>query len=269
MTKGPNLLSILHPPSQKALLQLNTSESKIPDGIPAIVPKSCASELSPVLKKLFQLLYNLGIFSSSWKLAHVFPILQKGDKPDPSNYRPIAITSLISKTMEAIITKQLLAFLKTSNLLSDYQYGFRQARSTGGLLAFPVYAWSSTLECYDKSSVISLDISKAFDRVWHKGLLAKLPMFSLHPTLITWIASFLSGRPIVIRVDGFLSRTHSISSGVPQGSVIFPVLFILFINDQLSCTSSSIFFFADDTLLTLSFSSNPQHQLLSINKYQI
>ena len=73
----------------------------------------------------------------------------------------------------------------------------------------------------------SVDIYKAFDRVWHKGLLAKLPMFGLHTTLITWIASFLSGRSIAIRVDGYLSKPHSISSGVPQGSVISPVLFIL------------------------------------------
>ena len=107
--------------------------------------------------------------------------------------------------------------------------------------------------------VTSFDISKAFDCVWHKGLLAKLPMFGLHPTFITWIASFLSGRSIAIRVDGFFSRAHSINSGVPQGSVISPVLFILFITDVLSSTSSSIFSFADDTYVSSSFLSNPQH----------
>ena len=107
--------------------------------------------------------------------------------------------------------------------------------------------------------MISLDISKAFDRVWHKGLLAKLPMFGLHHTLITWISSFLSDRSIAIRVDGYLSKPHSINSGVPQGSVISPVLFILFINDLLSSTSSSIFSFADDTYLSSSSSSCPQH----------
>ena len=107
---------------RKALLQLNTSKSSGPDGIPAIVLKSCAPERVHVLNKLFQLSYNLGIFPSPWKLAHVFPIPRKGDKSDPSNHHPIAITSLISKTMETIITKQLLAFLET-NLLSDHQYG--------------------------------------------------------------------------------------------------------------------------------------------------
>ena len=167
------------------------------------------------------------------------------------------ITSLISKTMETIITKQLLTFLETNNLLSDHQYGFRKARSTGDLLAYAVHVWSSALESSGESRVISLDISKAFDRVWRKGLLAKLPMFGLHHTLINWIGSFLSDRSIAVRVDGFLSNLHSFNAGVPQGSVISPVIFILFINDLLTSTSSSIHSFADDTFLICSFSFNP------------
>ena len=158
--------------------------------------------------------------------------------------------------METIITKQLLNFLETNNLLSDHQYGFRQSRSTGDLLAYAVHTWSSALESYGESRVISLDIPKAFDPAWHKGLLAKLPMFGLHNNLIKWFASFLSNRSIAIRIDGLLSEPHSINSGVPQGCVIWPVLFILFINDLLSSTSSSIYSFADDTYLSSSFSSN-------------
>ena len=102
-------------------------------------------------------------------------------------------------------------------------------------------------------------ISKAFDRVWHKGLLAKLPMFGLHHTLIKWISSFLYDRSIAIRVDDYFSNPHSINSGLPQGSVTSPVLFIFFINDLVSSTSSNIFSLADDTYLSSSFSSNPQH----------
>ena len=161
--------------------------------------------------------------------------------------------------METITAKQLLTFLETNSLLSHHQYGFRQARSTGDLSAYAVRAWSSALESYGENRVISLDISKAFDRVWHKGLLAKLPMFGLHHTLIKWISRFLSDRSIAIRVDGYLSNPHSNNSEIPQGSVISPVLFILFINDLLSSTSSSIFSFADDTYLSSSFLSNPQH----------
>jgi len=107
--------------------------------------------------------------------------------------------------------------------------------------------------------VISLDISKDFDRVWHKGILSKLPMFGLHHTLIKWISSFLSDRSIAIRVDGYFNNPHSINSGVPQGSVLSPVLFILLIDDLLSSTSCSISSFADYTYLSSYFSSNPQH----------
>ena len=95
--------------------------------------------------------------------------------------------TVTNAVMETIITKQLLTFLETNNLLSDHQYGFRKARSTGDLLAYAVHVWSSALESSGESRVISLDISKAFDRVWHKDLLAKLPMFGLHHTLINWI----------------------------------------------------------------------------------
>ena len=197
---------------RQTLLQLDTSKSKGPDCIPAIVLKTCAPELAPILNKLFQLSYTLGTFPTSWKQAHVFPIPKKGDKSNPLNYRPTAITSLISKTMETIITKQLFTFLETNNLLSDHQYGFRKARSTGDLLAYAVH---------------------------------------------NWIGSFLSDRSIAVRVDGFLSNLHSINAGVPQGSVISPVLFILFINDLLTSTSSSIHSFADDTFLSSSSSFNP------------
>ena len=190
-------------------------KSKGPDDIPAIALNTCAPELAPSINKLLQLSYTLGTFPTSWKQVHVFTIPKKGDKSYPLNYRPIAITSLISKTMETIITKQLLTFLTTNNLLSDHQYGFRKARSTGDLLAYAVHVWSSALESSGESRVISLDISKAFDRVWHKCLLAKLPMFGLHHTLINWIGSFLSDRSIAVRVDGFLSNLHSVNTGVP------------------------------------------------------
>ena len=109
---------------RQTLLQLDTSKSKGPDGIPAIVLKTCAPELAHILNKLFQLSYTIGTFPTSWKQAHVFPIPKKGSKSNPLNYRPISVTSLISKTMETIITKQLLTFLETNNLLSGHQYGF-------------------------------------------------------------------------------------------------------------------------------------------------
>ena len=183
---------------------------------------------------------------------------KRSDKSNPLNYRPLGITSLDSKTMETIFTKQLITFLETSNLLSDHKYGFfPKARSTGDPLAYAVHIWSSALKFCGESRVISLDISKAFDRVWYKGLLAKLPMFGFHQTLIKWIGSFLSFGLIAVRVDSSLSNLHSINAGLPYSSLISVVLFILFINGLLTSTSSSIHLFADDAFLSSSFSFNP------------
>ena len=151
--------------STRKVRQLDTPKPKGLDDIPAIVLKTLAPGLAPILKKLFQLYYTLGTIPTSWKQAHVFPIPKKGENSNPLNYRPIAITSLISKTMETIITKQLLTFRETTNLLSDLVHDFQKARSTGDLLASAVHNWSSALKSCGKSRVISLDISKAFDRV--------------------------------------------------------------------------------------------------------
>lgn len=238
----------------RALQRLKANKSPGPDGIPAILLKNCAKELSPHLAKLFNLSYSSGIFPTSWKLAHVFPIPKKGDKSMPSNYRPIALTSLLSKTMESIIVDKLFDHLEKYNLLSDHQYGFRKARSTGDLLAYVCHAWSSAIEAFGESRIISLDISKAFDRVWHKALLAKLPSFGVTPCLLNWIENFLSNRSIAVRIDGHLSSNHSINAGVPQGSVLSPVLFLMFINDLLSSVTSSVHSYADDTYLSASYS---------------
>ena len=118
-----------------ALHQLDASKSTGPDGIPARVLKQCAPELAPILTKLFQRCYERGHCPSQWKIAEVVPVLKKGDASNPSNYRPIAITSVICKVMETLLAKNLLKYLEQNNLISDRQYGFRKSRSTGDLLA--------------------------------------------------------------------------------------------------------------------------------------
>ena len=135
---------------RQTLLHLDTSKSIGPDGIPAIAFKTCAPELAPVLNKLF-LLPTLFVPSCLLETSPCLSYPKKSDKSNPLNYHPIAITSIISKTMETIITKQLLTFRETNNLLSDHQYGFRKARSTGDLLAYAVHVWSSALESCGES----------------------------------------------------------------------------------------------------------------------
>ena len=242
---------------RQELCHLEADKAVGPDGIPAIVLKMCAPELAPILSRLYNLSLTSGVCPASWKTAHVFPIPKKGDRSNPSNYRPIAITSILCKVMESLINKKLLHFFESSSSLSDHQYGFRKARSTGDLLAYVTHIWSSALESFGESRVIALDISKAFDRVWHANLLAKLKSFGVNASVCSWIHSFLSDRSIAARIDGALSDNFSINSGVPQGSVISPILFLVYINDLLNSTSNLIHSFADDSTLhsTMHYSS--------------
>ncbi|XP_063540969.1 uncharacterized protein LOC134749894 [Cydia strobilella] len=230
---------------RKALLSLVTHKSSGPDGIPAVVLKMCAPELAPVLTRLFRLSYSSGVVPTSWKSALVHPIPKKGDRSNPSNYRPIAITSLFSKIMESIINCQLLRYLEDHQLLSDRQYGFRRGRSAGDLLVYLTHRWAQAIETKGEALAVSLDIAKAFDRVWHKALLSKLPSYGLPERLCVWVSSFLADRSIKVVVDGECSDSMSVNAGVPQGCVLSPTLFLLHINDMLQI--SGIHCYADDS----------------------
>ncbi len=174
---------------------------------------------------------------------------KKGDRSNPSKYRPIALLSCLSKAFESIVNRKIQKHLSTSDLLSDRPYGFRKGRSTGDLLSLLSDSWSSSLSRFGETFSVALDISKAFDRVWHKSLLSKLPSFGFYPSLCSFISSFLSDSSISAVVDGHCSSPKPINSGVPQGSVLSPTLFLLFINDLLSITNCPIHSYADDSTL--------------------
>ena len=144
--------------TRTALRQLDASKSTGPDGIPVRVLKQCAPELAPILTKLFQRCYEVGYCPSQWKIAEVVPVPKKGDPSNPSNYRPIAITSVICKVMETLLAKNLLKYPEQNNLISDRQYGFRKSRSTGDLLAHVTGLWSNILNVGGECPVVSLDI---------------------------------------------------------------------------------------------------------------
>ena len=247
-----------------ALSGLNTNKAYGADGVPPVVLKNCASVLTPCLGKLFRLCLSTCTFPSSWKFALIQPVPKKGDRSQPSNYRPIALISCISKVFESILNRKIMKHLSSHNLLSDRQYGFRQGRSTGDLLTFLSDSWSSSFRDFGETFAVALDISKAFDRVWHKSLISKLPSYGFYPSLCAFISSFLSGRSIAAVVEGYRSSSKAINSGVPQGSVLSPTLFLLFINDLLNCTSSPIHSYADDSTLHFSirFTQRPSQQLL-------
>ncbi|CAG4952044.1 unnamed protein product [Colias eurytheme] len=232
---------------------LDVNKASGPDGIPAIVLKTCAPELSPVLTRLFRLSLKSGKVPKSWKLANVQPVPKKGSRADPANYRPISITSIICKIMERLLNNRLLAYLETHDILSDRQYGFRKNRSTGDLLVHATHLWGQAIENYGEALAVSLDISKAFDRVWHASLLNRLPSYGVPPELCAWIADFLSERSIRVVIDGCTSDPFDINAGVPQGSVLSTTLFLLHINDMLR---PNVFGYADDSTVVESYFSN-------------
>ncbi len=156
---------------------------------------------------------------------------KKGDSSNPSNYRIRALLSCSTKAFESILNRKIQKHLSTSDFLSDRQYGFRKGRSIGDLLSLLTDFWSSSHSRFGETFSVALDISKAFDRVWHKSLLSKQPSFGFYPSLCSFISSFLSGRYISAVVDGNFSSPKPINSGVPQGSVRSPTLFLLFINN--------------------------------------
>ncbi len=199
--------------------------------MPPIVLKNCASVLTPCLVKLFLLCLLTSTFPSCWKYAFIQPVPKKGDRSNPSNYRPIALLSCLAKAFESILKRKIQKHLSSSNPLSDRQYGFCKGRSTGDLLALLTDSWSSSLCRFGEIFSVALEISKAFDRVWQKYMLSKLPSFGSYPSLCSFISNFLSGRLISAVVDGHCSSLKSINGGVPQGSILSPTLFLLFIND--------------------------------------
>ena len=233
----------------RALCSLKTDKASGPDGVPPRFLKEFGEELAPVLCRLFRLILISCTYPSSWKHALVQPVPKKGDCTNPSNYRPIALTSAVAKVFETLLNSHFIKHLASNNLLSDHQYGFRKARSTGDLLSYLTHSWSSSLRGFRESFVVTLDISKAFDRVWHKALSAKLSAYGFTPSFCKLISTFLSNRFISVVVDGASSASFPVSSGVPQGSVLSPTLFLLFINDVLHATDSDVHSFADDSNL--------------------
>src|ERR1700755_3610084 len=159
------------------LKSMNVRKASGPDGIPPRVLRECASELAPPLVQLYSLCLNTNIFPQCWKRALIQPIPKKGSRSDTSNYRTIPLTCILSKIFETPLNSHFLDHLENHSLLSDHQYGFRRSRSTGDILSYLTDLWSSALRDFGESCVVALDISKAFDRVWHASLLAKLPSF--------------------------------------------------------------------------------------------
>ena len=249
---------------------LKLKSSPGPDGITPRLLKEAINLLSFPLSMLYNISIQEGCVPKDWKTANITPIFKKGKKQDPSNYRPISLTSHVCKIMERMLCKRIEAHLTKSQLIAPNQHGYRrQYSSTTNLLEYWNFV-TGTLEQGKPLDVIYFDFSKAFDSVPHGPLLNKLPAYNIAGKVADWIEDWLKERTQRVVINGRASCLRSVSSSVPQGSVLGPILFQIYIDDMTRNLDCESYLYADDTKIAMETSTQEQIQKLqqNINKMQ-
>ena len=231
------------------LKRLKPDKSPGPDGIHPMVLQNTAEVVADPLARIFQESYSQGVLPADWKKANIVPIFKKGSKSDANNYRPVSLTSVPCKIMESVIKEAILSYIESNNLITEHQHGFVSGRSCLTNLLEVLEAWTRILDSGYGVDVIYLDYKKAFDTVPHGRLLQKLVTFGIHESTLQWIKSFLEDRQMRVTVKGSYSHWVEVISGVPQGSVLGPLLFLIYVNDLPLWIKTNIKMFADDTKL--------------------
>ena len=236
---------------KRLLNQLDVGKASGPDNIPARVLKECSHELASPLTSLFALCFRKGVQPEAWKSARVVPVYKKGSLSNPKNYRPVSLLPIISKVMERIVNCQIVNHLEKHHLLSTKQYGFRSGLGTADLLAVLGHDWSLAAGSGGCAHVLAVDIAGAFDRVSHPGVLHKAATLGIGGSLLQWLRDYLRNRTLSAIVNGQESAEFQIKAGVPQGSILGPTLFLMYVNDAETCLSPStrMGVYADDTTL--------------------
>lgn len=217
------------------------------------------------LSKIFNNSFRAGECPAAFKIAHIIPIFKKGDKKNLSNYRPISLISALAKVYEKCIHVRILKFLEQTEYLSGSQYGFRKGKSTTDALEQVTSHIRETIDSSKKCLTIFLDLMKAFDTLNHKLLLEKLHRMGIRGTVLKLIKSYLLGRKQRVKYKGTLSQEEEVTCGVPQGTVLGPLLWIIFIDDLLRIESTSrMICFADDTSIT--YVGNTWEEVLNLIK---
>jgi len=225
--------------------------------MPCSVLKACASGVAPVIAHLINASFQDGEFPQELKHARVIPVFKKGDRTDKNNYRPISILPLITKIFEKCFATRLLNFLKENDLLSCAQFGFLPGKSTTDAIFSFINDIMTDLDSGRKSVGIFFDFSKAFDTVDHRLLLSKLHSYGVRGKPKEWLTSYLTHRTQIVSLpSGIESLPSSLACGVPQGSIIGPLLFVIYVNDLANYMSGTTMCqYADDTSVSLSSDS--------------
>ena len=252
----------LNPPTLHSILLYKINENEIKDTIKSLKNsnssghdyfstrfiKLSAPILIPALVRIFNLAISTGVYPTNLKIAKVIPIFKKGDPTSVNNYRPISILSTINKIFEKILYARLTKYIDDFQLLYKYQFGFRKNHSTEHALIEITDQIKFSMDNNQITCGIFVDLSKAFDTVNHHMLLDKLENLGIRGKALELFRSYLSGRKQYVNIDNCKSKTRSITCGVPQGSVLGPLFFLLFINDLPNCCpSGEVRIFADDT----------------------
>ena len=235
----------------RAINNLNASKPPGLDGISPKILKLAGFSIVPILTRIFNLSLSTGTVPHSWKMANVVPLFKNGDKSLISNYRPNSLTSVSCKMLEGFISKKLLDHSSLYNIIPESQHGFQPNRSCITQLTTLFNTWSRALDAPKPPRIdaIFLDWSKAFDRCDHSILLIKLHRYGICGNLLSWISNFLYSRQQRVLFSGAKSDWVPVTSGVPQGSVLGPILFNLFTADLPNHVQSSLSQYADDTVL--------------------
>ena len=248
---------------RQILKKINVNKSPGPDGIHGNVLKNCRESIAYPLSKIFRMSYNIGQIPAEWKLANVVPVHKKGPKSCVENYRPISLTSLVMKVFEKIVKDELMT--KCRHKLNTNQHGFMPRKScTTQMLTF-VDSLSLSINDNIRTDVIYFDFAKAFDSVNHDIILKKLKhQFDIDGTLLKFIKNYLKDRKQCVVIGGAQSESKNVRSGVPQGSIIGPLLFVLFINDMQDYVSEGthIALYADDTKIWRRINNWSDHEII-------
>ena len=245
---------------KKAIGSIPTLAAPGPDKLPAIILKECKDHIALPIYKIWRKSLDTGDIPEILKTQSIVPIFKKGNKSSPANYRPVSLTSHLIKLFEKILRAKIIVYIEDNNILTDKQHGFTKYRSCLTQLLIHIDNILDIVGNDNNADVVYLDFAKAFDKVDHKILLCKLKKMGIRGNIYRWIESFLKNRTQKVVVDGETSEPAYVKSGVPQGTVLGPILFLLFINDITEAMEfASIQLFADDCKLTMEILTEEDH----------